>query len=177
MRPHALLLIALVLSVGVWSCGDDPQSQDPTATATAAAATAPAPTEDVEGIITQLEKDWVAAIQKKDTAALDRILAPDFVGTSSTAHTFMKDDAIGDIKDSRYVVDKMALDEVSVNVYGDTAVSFTSQQEKSRYEGKNTSGHYHFTDTWVKKHGKWQVVASHGTRFDKPAAGEKAKAK
>ena len=76
MRHHAPLLIALVLSVGVWSCGDDPQSQDPTATATAAAATAPAPPEDVEGIITQLEKDWVAAIQKKDTAALDRILAP-----------------------------------------------------------------------------------------------------
>jgi len=86
---------------------------------------------------------------------LDRILAPDFVVTSSTAHTFMKDDAIGDIKDSRYVVDKMALDEVSVNVYGGTAVSFTSQQEKSRYEGKDTSGHYHFTDTWVKKDGKW----------------------
>jgi hypothetical protein len=61
-----------------------------------------------------LEKDWVAAIQKKDTAALDRILAPDFIGTSSIAHTFMKEDAIGDIKDSRYVVDKMDLDEVSV---------------------------------------------------------------
>lgn len=69
------------------------------------------------------------------------------------------------------------LDEVSVNVYGDTAVSFTSQKEKSTYEGKDTSGPYHFTDTWVKKDGKWQVVASHGTRFDRPTAGEKAKAK
>jgi hypothetical protein len=29
----------------------------------------------------------------------------------------------------------------------------------------------------VKKDGKWQVVASHDTRFDKPTAGEKAKAK
>jgi ketosteroid isomerase-like protein len=178
LRRHALPLIAVVLSLGAWSCGNNPQSDDSiTTTATAAAATAPAPPEDVEGTITQLEKDWVAAIQKKDTVTLDRILAADFVGTSSTAHKFMKDDAIEDIKDSRYIVDKMALDEVSVNVYGDTAVSFTSQQEKSRYEGKDTSGHYHFTDTWVKKDGRWQVVASHGTRFTKPAAGEKAKAK
>jgi ketosteroid isomerase-like protein len=131
----------------------------------------------VEGTITQLEKDWVAAIEKKDTATLDRILAQDFVGTSSTAHTYRKEDAIADIRDSRYVVDKMDLDEISVNVYGDTAVCFSSQEEKSKYEGKDTSGHYHFTDTWVKKDGKWQVVASHGTRFDKRAAGEKAKAK
>jgi ketosteroid isomerase-like protein len=175
MRHQALPLIALVLSLGVWSCANNSKPQEPIATATAA--TAPAPAEDVEGTITQLEKDWVAAIQKKDTATLDRILAPDFVGTSPTAHTFMKDDAIGDIKDSRYVVDKMNLDEVSVNVYGDTAVSFTSQEEKSKYEGKDTSGHYHFTDTWVKKDGKWQVVASHGTRYAGPTAGEKAKAK
>jgi ketosteroid isomerase-like protein len=175
MRNHALPLIGLFLTLGVWSCSSSPKAEEPVASATAA--TAPAPTEDVEGTITQLEKDWVAAIQKKDTAALDRILATDFVGTSSTAHTFNKDDAIADIKESRYVVDKMDLDEISVNVYGNTAVSFTSQEEKSNYEGKNTSGHYHFTDTWIKNDGKWQVVASHGTRYDKPSVSEKAKSK
>ena len=174
MRNHALPLIGLVLTLGVWSCSTNPKAEE--AVAPAVAATAPAPTEDVEGTITQLEKDWVAAIEKKDIATLDRLLAADFVGTSSTAHTFNKEEAIGDIKDSRYVVDKMDLDEISVNVYGNTAVSFTSQEEKSNYEGKNTSGHYHFTDTWVKTDGKWHVVASHGTRYDKRAAGEKAKA-
>jgi ketosteroid isomerase-like protein len=60
----------------------------------------------------------------------------------------------------------MDLDEISVNVYGDTAVSFTSQEETSTYAGKDTSGHYHFTDVWVKKDGRWQVVASHGSRFN-----------
>ena len=32
--------------------------------------------------------------------------------------------------------------------------------------GKDTGGHYHFTDVWVKKGGRWQVVASHGLRFN-----------
>jgi len=54
----------------------------------------------------------------------------------------------------------MTMDEVSVNVYGNTAVAFTSQQEKSKLNGKDISGHYHFTNVWVKKDGKWQVVAS-----------------
>ena len=60
----------------------------------------------------------------------------------------------------------MVLDEISVNVYGDVAVAFTSQKEKSQYAGKDTSGHYHFTDVWVKKGDRWQVVASHGSRFN-----------
>jgi ketosteroid isomerase-like protein len=173
MRHRVLPLIGLVLTVGVWSCTNTPQPQATPAPAAAASAAA----QDVEATIAQLEKDWVAAIVKKDTATLDRLLASEFAGTSPTAHTYTKSDAIADIKDSRYLVDKMDLDEVSVNVYGTTAVSFTSQEEKSKYEGKDTSGHYHFTDTWVKKDGKWQVVASHGTRFDKPKAGEKTKAK
>jgi ketosteroid isomerase-like protein len=173
MKHRALALIGLVLTVSVWSCTNAPQPQ---ATPAPAAATSTAP-QDVEATIAQLEKDWVAAIVKKDTATLDRLLASEFAGTSPTAHTYTKSEAIADINDSRYVVNTMDLDEVSVNVYGTTAVSFISQEEKSKYEGKDTSGHYHFTDVWVKKEGNWQAVASHGTRYDEPAANEKPKAR
>jgi len=51
-------------------------------------------------------------------------------------------------------------------------VAFASQEEKSKYEGRDTSGHYHFTDVWVKTNGKWQAVASHGSRYDKPTSEE-----
>jgi ketosteroid isomerase-like protein len=161
MKNYALALAALMLSVGAWS-----------------GTAAPAQSEDaktVQATVVQLEKDWVAAIAKKDVATLDRLLADDFVGTSPTAHTYTKTNAIDDLKNAKYVVESMKLDEVSVNVYGSTAVAFASQEEKSHYAGTDTSGHYHFTDVWVKKGGRWQAVASHGTRYDKPAAGEKAK--
>jgi len=139
----------------------------------APAATAAVPANETENTIVQLERDWVAAIVNKDTAALDRLLATDFAGTSPTAHTFTKFEALDDLKGGKYVVEKMALDDVSVTVYGNTAVSFTSQEEKSSYEGQNTSGHYHFTDVWVKNGGQWQVVASHGTRYDRAAEDER----
>jgi ketosteroid isomerase-like protein len=174
MRNGLLPLAGLILAFSAGACANT--SEPPAAAAPSVAAAAPAePAEDVEATISQLEKNWVAAIEKKDTATLDRLLASDFVGTSPTAHTYTKTDAIDDIKDSKYVVEKMDLDEVSVNVYGTTAVSFTSQEEKSTYGGKNTSGHYHFTDVWVKKDGQWQVVATHGTRYDTAAANEKTK--
>lgn len=171
MRNHALALLALTLGVGAWSCTAAPAPQ-----ATAPPAAASAPAEDVQTVqaaVVQLEKDWVAAISKKDVAALDRLLADDFVGTSPTAHTYTKTNAIDDLKNAKYVVEAMNLDDVSVNVYGGTAVAFASQEEKSHYAGADTSGHYHFTDVWVKKDGRWQAVASHGTRYDRPAAGEK----
>ena len=172
MKRGMLHAAGLVVAVTAWSCADAPEPQKPAAVVTAAPAV---PAEDVESTVTQLEKDWVSAIEKKDTAALDRLLADDFVGTSPTSHTYTKTQAIQDIKDARYVVGTMELDDVSVNVYGTTAVSFTSQEEKSKYEGRDTSGHYHFTDVWVKKDGRWQAVASHGTRYDKAEAGEQKK--
>jgi len=78
-----------------------------------------------------------------------------------------KADAIDDVRSGNYVVESRALDELSVNVYRDTAVVFNSQQEKSKYNGKENSGRYHFTNVWVKREGKWQVVASHGSRYGK----------
>jgi ketosteroid isomerase-like protein len=121
---------------------------------------------DVEATITALEREWAAAIVKRDTPALERLIADDFNGTSPTAHTFPKTMAIDELKTGLYKVDSMVLDEISVNVYGDVAVAFTSQQEKSEYAGKDTSGHYHFTDVWVRTGDRWQVVASHGSRFN-----------
>jgi ketosteroid isomerase-like protein len=120
----------------------------------------------VEAIITQLEQKWAAAIVNKDTAALERLLAKEFSGTTPAAHTYSREMAIGDIKSGLYVVSMMDLDEISVNVFGNTAVAFTSQNEISRYGDEDFSGHYHYTDVWVKRNGEWKVVASHGSRFD-----------
>ena len=169
MKRARIVLVIGLLAAGVWSCTQAPEKKDTSTTPTAAAVQ---PAENVEEVIAGLENQWTSAIVKKDTAALETLLSDKFVGTSPTAHTYSKTDAINDLKNGNYVVTVMDLDEISVNVFGNTAVSFTSQEEKSKYEGKDTSGHYHYTDVWVKTDGKWQAVASHGSRFDKPTAAE-----
>lgn len=174
MKYGMLPFAGLVMAAATWSCTNAPEPPAPAPSATAAPE---APAEDVGSTIVQLEKDWVAAIRSKDTTALDRLLADDFVGFSPTGHAYRKTQAIQDLKDARYIVDKMDLDDASVNVYGTTAVSFTSQEEKSKYAGKDTSGHYYYTDVWVKKDGRWQAVASHGSPYDRPAAREKIQGK
>lgn len=162
MRRELIMggVIALALTYG--ACTVAPSSPAPESQAPAVVA----PVENVEAVISQLERDWVKAIVEKDVATLDRLLAEEFNGTSPTAHTYAKGMAIEDVKDGNFAVQSMNLDEISVNTYGDVAVAFTSQEEKSSYKGKDMSGHYHYTDVWVKKDGNWQAVASHGTRYD-----------
>jgi ketosteroid isomerase-like protein len=162
-----LLALPVAVAMSLMACSNSATNAG-TAAPVVSSAPAPAsgtPAPDVEKAITQLERDWVAAIVKKDDVSVERLLANDFVGTSPTAHTFNRTAALQDLKSGKYVVDAMELDEISVNTYGDVAVAFTSQNEKSRYADADTSGHYHFTDVWVKRNGAWNVVASHGTAY------------
>jgi hypothetical protein len=168
MRRSLLTLITLGGILAAASCAAPGESQEPATISAAPTAAAVEPAENVEEIITRLEREWAAAIVNKDTATIDRLLAEDFNGTSATAVTYPKLLAINDLKNGVYVVGAMNLDEISVNSYDNAAVAFTSQEEKSTYNGKDISGHYHYTDFWIKKDGVWRVVASHGSRFSEP---------
>ena len=137
------MTILFVPAIAILSaCNPSPQPDKEAAPAIVAQSSP----EAVEKEITQLEHNWVAAIIAKDVSTLDGILAEEFNGTSPTGSTFPKSDAIDELKSGKYAVETMAVDEISVDVYGDTAVAFTSQQEKSKYNGKDNSGHYHFTN-------------------------------
>jgi ketosteroid isomerase-like protein len=164
---------SLVFLISASGCSQPPAASPPPAASTASAAPAgPEMSGDVSATITQLEHDWVTAITQKDVTKLDQLIADDFVGTSPSAHTYTKGLALDDLKSGRYVVDSMDLDEITVNTYGNVAIAFTSQQEKSRYDNADTSGHYHYTDVWLNRDGRWQVVASHGTRYEAALPGE-----
>jgi len=56
---------------------------------------------------------------------------------------------------------------MKVRVFGDTAVVTGSDDEKSSYKSKDTSGHYLWSDVFVKREGRWQAVASQGTLMAK----------
>jgi ketosteroid isomerase-like protein len=170
MSSHIFGIVLALLLVVAPGCVQPPARE---ASVPEPVASAPPVAEDVEATITQLEREWVAAIVNKDASALERLLADDFAGTSPSAHVYSKPMAISDLTSGLYVVEAMDLDELSVNVFGDTAVAFASQNEKSRYGKADASGHYHYTNVWVKRGGRWEAVASHGTRYEtghKPGA-------
>ncbi|HEX8800123.1 MAG TPA: nuclear transport factor 2 family protein, partial [Terriglobales bacterium] len=57
------------------------------------------------------------------------------------------------------------LSDLKVHVYGNTAVAAGTSTVRGTYKGQDISGKYRFTDTWVKRDDKWQVVATQATRL------------
>lgn len=54
--------------------------------------------------------------------------------------------------------------ELKVRVYGDTAIASGKQTETSIIGGKNATGIYNFTDIFLKRNGRWQIVATQTAR-------------
>jgi len=112
-----------------------------------------------------LEKGWNDSWVKRDPAFLDRILADDYTGTRSDGSVFSKAQEIADMKYSENVVAYITSDDFKVRVYGDVAVITFRFTTKEQNKGKDISGQYRTTDTWVKRAGRWQCVASHGSEI------------
>ena len=65
----------------------------------------------------------------------------------------------GDLKFQSIVVS-----DLTIHVYGKTAVAAGTATLKGSFKGQDISGTYRYTDVWVKRNGKWQVVASQATK-------------
>ena len=115
----------------------------------------------------QIERDWMQARAKKDAAALGKILADDWVGQGPLG-TMKKAEVLADLKSGDFKVEAITLGDMTPRVFGDTAIVMGSNEEKSAYKGKDTSGRYTWIDVFVKRDGRWQAVASQSTLM--PAA-------
>lgn len=116
-----------------------------------------------EKALVQLETEWSAAILAADLATLERILADDFVQVGAFG-SFDKKQAIADLRSGKYKVTSMSPPrDMKVRFFGDVAVVTGAGEEKSTFQGKDTSGTWVWTDVWVKRKGKWQAVASQAT--------------
>lgn len=116
-------------------------------------------TGSAEQTVMQLEHDWYDASLKNDAAALDKILADDWVGQGPPGAT-TKTQAMADIKAGNSKMESGTLGDLKVRVFGDTAIVAGSDVNKSSYKGKDTSGAWNWTDVFVKRQGRWQAVAS-----------------
>jgi ketosteroid isomerase-like protein len=114
--------------------------------------------------ITRIEKEMVAAVLKGDTGPSNRYLADQYIFTGPDGATMGKAESINDLKSGSLKLQAATLDDMKVQVYGDTAVVTYSSNDKGTYKGKDISGKTRWTDVFVKQNGRWMVVASHGSR-------------
>jgi ketosteroid isomerase-like protein len=107
--------------------------------------------------IRQAESDWAESSVKRDVTLLKRILADDFVGVSHDGKRYSKADEINEAptQPSEYLSNHLI--EVEIRFFGDAAVAQGSEEWKKK---DGTTGRYVWTDTWIRRGGKWQIVAA-----------------
>jgi ketosteroid isomerase-like protein len=120
--------------------------------------------ESVQQELINLEYQWVDAVVKLDFAFLDRVLADDYIGINDgSVFAPTKAQYIEYVKSSKEEIISFVIDEWKVRVYGDAAVVMGSITMKMQSAGKEMTYQSRFTDTWVKRAGRWQCVAGHNS--------------
>lgn len=117
----------------------------------------------VEQTLMQIERDATAAILKRDAAKLGSFMADDFVFTGPDGATQTKAQLLADVKSGDLQLDASDISDMKVRVFGDTAVVTYTTADKGKYKARDITGRYRWIDVFVRRSGKWQLVAGQGT--------------
>jgi ketosteroid isomerase-like protein len=115
--------------------------------------------------VTALERAWIDASRQHDVAWFERYMAASVILTDEDGVVTDKTAMIADVKAGASQIESDFYENLKVQVYGDTAVATGISVTKGTYKGKDNSGKYPWTDTWVKRGGQWQCVASHDSKI------------
>lgn len=121
----------------------------------------PALTES-EQEVRKLEREWLNAYEQRDVDAMNQIVADDFKLTRSNGSVQTKSDILEQLKSPGPLM-KLSTEEVQSRVDGD-AVILTGRFVARSAEDGQVRLRALYTDTYVKRNGKWQVLSSQMSR-------------
>ncbi len=121
----------------------------------------------VSSTIRRLEKAWEAAIREHDASIVSQLLADEFVGTSVTGRVGSKSKVLSEIRRDKNVYKTAEISGMSVRTESDNIAVITgvTRESGTTSDGKRFSSSRRFTDTWVKRAGKWRCIASQATQL------------
>ena len=116
---------------------------------------------DAGSKILVLETKWNDAYKRGDIAAMNSLLANEFIITVEDGSTFSKSGYIAHYGDTTVHVETSEMSDLKVRMHGKTAVVTGAYHEKGTSKGKPYEYRDRFTDVWMNMNGPWQVIASH----------------
>jgi hypothetical protein len=126
---------------------------------------------EIKNDLIQIEREIGRANLECDYRYFDKVEAEDFIFTDAAGGVSDKKQDMAGEKDCHKTDGTYDVDETEVRLYGNTAVVTgrvtTSHKNK---EEKVIVRHSRFTDVFVWRDGRWQLVAGHSSRIpDAPA--------
>ncbi|MGA7886633.1 MAG: nuclear transport factor 2 family protein [Acidobacteriaceae bacterium] len=126
-----------------------------------------------------LEDKWTVAVVNKDQYAMELLLAPVYVGISSTGDVSTRNQQIADMFDKSKFLLSMEQRVVSVRMFGNTAVVSGTYDMKWRGDGPDREERGIFTHIYAQTQDRWECVNAQRTAVVdlSPDVAKKKKAK
>lgn len=121
--------------------------------------------QQAEHEIRQRETHRFEAIVRGDVAALEDILSDDLSYTHATGVFETKEEFIAKLRSGQLKYESFAPEGLRVRVYGTTGVLTGTARVKVQVKGEPLSFQLRFTDVYVKKGDRWQMVAWQACRL------------
>ena len=120
----------------------------------------PVEEDEIEGLL----HHWAEAVEKREMAFLETLLAPEFTLTTGRpgAEVRTREQYLAITRDD-YEVESWQFDDVVVQHYGRFAVARSRYTQRGRMGTETRNGAYLISDAFVKQSGRWRAVARHIT--------------
>src|SRR5438552_1950202 len=112
---------------------------------------------ETERYILESERQWAESVATGDTLAIERILADDFIGVDPKGRLYTKQQMIDETRNAPKYFVSNRLNDVKVRFYRKTAIAQGSETWEKR---SGERGRFVWTDTWMQRNGRWQIVAA-----------------
>jgi ketosteroid isomerase-like protein len=114
-----------------------------------------------------LERMWNQAQLSRDARAVASMIGDRFINTEYDGEVSNRGKFLADFADPQFKPSLMAIQDVQVEMYPNTAVVTGTYHTKGVYGTKPYEHVGRFTDTWIFQDGKWLCVASHTSLLKK----------
>jgi hypothetical protein len=103
------------------------------------------------------ERRWAESVASGESGTVKRILAEDFIGVDPKGSLYRKPEMVADTAKAPKYFASNQLNDVIVRFYGNMAVA---QGSETWVRKNGAKGRFVWTDTWLKRNGRWQIVAA-----------------
>jgi len=116
----------------------------------------------------RLESVWNEAHEKGDASVLEKLWADDLEVTVPRMPVMSKSEVLGFARSGRMKFQRYQTSDLKVRVYGDAAVVSGRLQRTRTLGDKMVNDDWRFTKFYVRREGRWQVVAFHASEAAQP---------
>jgi len=117
---------------------------------------------DDEEQVAQLERNLIAAFQRNDAAALDHIMADDFVFTDPRGASITKGLWLEEFASGAFAFEFVEIEGMRVRLAGEAALVTGLITLKARSQAGGYNGQFGVIDVYMKRGGRWQLALSTG---------------